>query len=293
MSLLMPSSPGTVSKILWHFTGGPRWNETEQRQEVTPKPPSEAFSALISILASQEVRRGGYREVIHVTVPHMKDIDPATRIMTVKHDEQMTLASSPVCCLAEIPIQHLGHHADRYGKMAIGFHRETIIKKRFSPVSYQLDTSNVLWSIYVSFAKLKELGAHDIEYAVSEAKDKISRLNPVIGYPLGSDAWEYFHPIEGLANAYVNAIAQAKEKLENFLAYIKTFKESEFETIYTEREWRSTDSLKFDDDQIAMIIIPRCKDEGDYYEQFIEKHPEQLGLPRSVPIVAWEDLVEH
>jgi hypothetical protein len=38
LGLTMPSSPGTVSKILWHFTGGPRWNEVEKRQEATPKP---------------------------------------------------------------------------------------------------------------------------------------------------------------------------------------------------------------------------------------------------------------
>ena len=39
----MPSSPGTVSKILWHFTGGPRWNDVEKRQEKEPKSIEEAY----------------------------------------------------------------------------------------------------------------------------------------------------------------------------------------------------------------------------------------------------------
>src|SRR5262249_37193027 len=32
-SLAMPASPGTVSKILWHFTGGPIWDEAAKRQK--------------------------------------------------------------------------------------------------------------------------------------------------------------------------------------------------------------------------------------------------------------------
>ena len=41
----MNGTPGTVSKILWHFTGGPRWNSELNRQEQEPKPAEEACEA--------------------------------------------------------------------------------------------------------------------------------------------------------------------------------------------------------------------------------------------------------
>ncbi len=49
----MPNGPGTVSEILWHFTGGPRWNKNLNRQDAELKPPDEAYAALSSILASR------------------------------------------------------------------------------------------------------------------------------------------------------------------------------------------------------------------------------------------------
>ena len=44
---------------------------------------------------------------------------------------------------------HLGYHAERYGKIAIGFHRDAVIRHGFSPVFYQLAG---LWrEIYLGF----------------------------------------------------------------------------------------------------------------------------------------------
>ncbi len=53
----MPSSPGIVSKILWHFTGGPRWDASKNRQEDKPKPIDDAYAALIAVLKSRELRK--------------------------------------------------------------------------------------------------------------------------------------------------------------------------------------------------------------------------------------------
>ncbi|WP_170061738.1 hypothetical protein [Nonlabens arenilitoris] len=43
-------NPGTVSKILWHFTGGPLWNEILNKQENQPKPVELSYDILIKIL---------------------------------------------------------------------------------------------------------------------------------------------------------------------------------------------------------------------------------------------------
>jgi hypothetical protein len=38
--------------------------------------------------------------------------------------------------LADIPVAHLSYHAHRYGKAAIGFHRDAAIREGFHPVFY-------------------------------------------------------------------------------------------------------------------------------------------------------------
>ena len=145
----MPISPGTVSKILWHFTGGPRWNEKEQRQENQPKPIDDACAALVSILRSRELRIRQYKEVVKVIVPYVNECDPTTLKISKRYNVPLTILSAPVCCLADIPIMHLGYHAERYGKIAIGFHRDAVIRHGFSPVFYQLAG---LWrKIYLGF----------------------------------------------------------------------------------------------------------------------------------------------
>ena len=67
-SLAMSSSPGTVSKILWHFTGGPKWDEANLCQLKSRKSSRAAYSALVAILTSKELRIGQYKEVIKVPI---------------------------------------------------------------------------------------------------------------------------------------------------------------------------------------------------------------------------------
>lgn len=69
----------------------------------------------------------------------------------------------------------------------------------------------------------------------------------------------------------------------------------EFDTIYCEREWRSLRTYHFQeyDDAIAMIVLPRNEKRGKYFNDFVSKDAERLGLPRSIPIVPWEDLIEY
>jgi len=46
------SISGTTSKILWHFTGGPSFNEKTKKREKKIKSEKEAFGKLIEILDS-------------------------------------------------------------------------------------------------------------------------------------------------------------------------------------------------------------------------------------------------
>jgi hypothetical protein len=59
-------TPGTVSKILWHFTGGPVWNSERKKQSDLAKPSDQAYFNLKSILKSGVLRLGDYKEVVRV-----------------------------------------------------------------------------------------------------------------------------------------------------------------------------------------------------------------------------------
>ena len=107
------------------------------------------------------------------------------------------------------------------------------------------------------------------------------------------DVWEIFYELEGLANVHTTGIKNAKKGFEDFLAFVKTFDENEFATIYTEREWRSTRPFMFEYDDISMIVVPRKKGKSNYYERFVKEIATKIGPPRTVSIVAWDDLVEH
>ena len=147
----MTSTPGTVSKILWHFTGGPRWDTATNCQEDAPKTAEEAYATLLKILSSSELRIGNYREVIHFETMWYQTLGPGSIQIDSTRTLPEIIESSQVTCLADIPIIHLNYHAKRYGKVAIGFHRESIIKHGFSPVLYQLTGASVLETIHHIF----------------------------------------------------------------------------------------------------------------------------------------------
>ena len=255
----MAGTPGTVSKILWHFTGGPRWNAAENKQERKPKPAEDAYKALVGILGSRGLRLGGYKEVVSVPRHWSRAVGDGAVVTDYSRIEIKSLESVPVVCLADIPIIHLSYHAQRYGKIAIGFHREHVMEQGFMPVFYQFLDSPILQVIY------------EAEQTRRSAQTLSKELKPESDY-------------EGAIALKVSEKANTAT-----LCYIKACNHDELETIFCEREWRSTSPFHFEFSDVSMIVVPR---DGGYFERLVGD-AESLGLPRSVPIVAWEDLVEH
>ena len=128
----MPNSPGTVSKILWHFTGGPVWNGMDHRPSRELKPAEDGYKALVGILTSKELRLGRSPERLDVTLPTVERLGIGPDKQHIYKEDVRPYLFMPVCCLADIPIMHLSYHADRYGKVAIGYHREGFAR-RFQP----------------------------------------------------------------------------------------------------------------------------------------------------------------
>lgn len=277
----MSNSPGTVSKILWHFTGGPMWNSKTNRQETRLKSTADGYSALKSIIDTKTLRTGNYREVVRTTIPIKRIFNIEKDSFEIKKNFKTTIKSKPVCCIADIPIQHLSYHSKRYGKIAIGFHRDSVVRAGFNPVLYTLENSTLSASIYNSYSKISNF---DIEWARIVLENAQSEIDDILtDYDIDRHV-DTVDAIEGL-KAYTSEMLSY---YGNVLAYIKTFNKTDFESIYCEREWRSTNEFRFKTDDIAMIVLPK-NGSTNYFEQFINT----TKLPRPIPILSWEDLVEH
>jgi hypothetical protein len=297
--------PGTVSKILWHFTGGPLWNKKEQRQSNENKSPSQAFKNIKSILQSKELRVGDYFETARFTIEN-RYIGHDNKGKPVFKTQNIPINSSRVCCIADVPVMHLDYLSERYGKFAIGFHRESIIKNGFNPVLYTLENSFLSEVVFRCIDSLESIDQEiyfdqisdnfkdtlskldDIEYSVKkgaitdEVKSELSDIHEELEFIKGD--------INGSIDHYSGLIENATNKVRTILAFIKTFNKDEFDSIYTEREWRSIKSFNFKESDIAMIVVPK---KHNYLKKLCEFAEENLELPREIPIVGWEDLIEH
>jgi len=284
--------PGTVSKILWHFTGGPTWNEKTKKQNTSPKPSKDAYGNLISILESNELRVGNYKETIKIIIPKRRRFDSKTKQTITEENVPVEITSSAVCCLSDIPAPHLRYHAYRYGKFAIGFYRDAIIKHGFNPVLYTLTDTSIVRSIYEGFSSLDfadpsqiTMAIDSISSAIDDAESEFENLDLSLSSEISD--------IEMAASDIESSIDDAKESLNKLVAFIKTFEKDEFSSIYCEREWRSTQQYNFDIKDVAMIVIPKMVSNKYYFNDFVDNVTNKLSLPRKIPIVPWEDLIEH
>ena len=289
MDIAPEFAPGTVSKILWHFTGGPKWNDKTKRQATTRKPPRDAYTNLRSILESRELRLGSYTETVRVVIPEKKIFNRDTRKFETKRNVPAKIDSAPVCCLSDIPAAHLGYHAYRYGEFAIGFHRKSVLRHGFNPVFYSLEHTGVVRSIYEGFSELEIVDPWGITSAAEEIESAVADIEEEVEIDVSSSLME----IESEAEFLADTVSSARESLREFVAFVKTFQENEFSTIYCEREWRALKSYEFSYEDLAMIVLPRRVGRTTYFEDFIRTSAPRLKLPRSVPIVPWEDFVEH
>jgi hypothetical protein len=267
-------TPGTVSKILWHFTGGPRWNVVAEQQDARRKPPDAAFDALVAILKSRELRLGQYHEVVRVSVTGRTYSKESRKFK--ERRMLTTLRSAPVCCLADIPIAHLSYHAKRYGKFALGFHRPAVVKHGFNPVLYTPTAADVIEVLHAAFSHTEYPDLTDLRLLVASLDEYTTERSS----------------IQSEIEMIEESLSAIHENLKDLLAFVKTFGPREYHTIYSEREWRSVDAYKFAPSEIAMIVVPRRERGKSYFAQLTEHLRDELQLPNSVPVIPWEDLVE-
>ncbi|MCL1161593.1 abortive infection system antitoxin AbiGi family protein [Shewanella chilikensis] len=281
----MSFRPGTVSKILWHFTGGPQWDSKKNKQLKKLKPAVQGYDALKAILDSKELRVGNYQEIVKVIVPEKRSYNLETKKVEIRNNVPVTVKSKPVCCVADIPLQHLAYHSNRYGKIAIGFHRDSIVKAGFNPVLYTLEDTSLLNAIYQGYYSVDDVLTDEAESEVDSLQGQIDGLIEEHELDEYIDASDISSALSFIESGH----SKIESSFETLMAYIKTFDTSEFDSIYCEREWRSTNNFKFKLEDIAMIIVPKKQGNTNFYKKFLK----EMNLPRDLVVACWEDLIEH
>jgi hypothetical protein len=261
------------------------WDETTNKQLKELKPAIKGYEALKAILKSQELRVGKYHEIVKVIVPEKRRYNIEKKNIETLINHPVTVKSKPVCCVADIPLQHIDYHSNRYGKIAIGFHRESIIKSGFNPVMYTLEDTVLLNSIYQGYLAVDDVNPYNAKSEIESVQNEIDSVIAENNLDTYIDTSSLLSDLEWIEHSH----QKIDESFQGFLAYIKTFDTTEFDSIYCEREWRCTNNFSFTVDDIAIIVLPREQEGERFYEQFLD----EVSLPRTVTIACWEDLIEH
>ncbi len=167
-----------------------------------------------------------------------------------------TMESAAVSCLSDIPLTYLAYHSKRYGKFAIGFKRQAAQEAKFNPVLY------IPWP---SFASVNIFNLDMLLYS----------MEPMEKTYVDKD--DFNSEIEYIRTNFHNL----REAVSKHISLVKTFdKNTEYDTVYSEREWRSIEDFRFKPNDVAMVIVPRV---------FVEAVKNEF---REFAIFAWEDLIE-
>lgn len=189
-------SPKTHSEILWHFTGGPRWSDRSNHQLKNRKTSKQAYEALCDILNSKELKVGNYHEIIKVKLSDILDYDAQKKKFTNIHNVERSIKTAKVCCVADIPLSELFYHGKRYGNMAIGFKRSSLVKAGFNPVLYILDDKPLVRNFYYAQNSLQSIdeSTSDIIEELQSEVENIFDEHDIDNYVDFSEAGEVIPP---------------------------------------------------------------------------------------------------
>lgn len=229
---------------------------------------------------------GGFHELIKVRIAEETTYSSHLRRHVTRRNQIRGIKTSPVCCVADIPLSELHYHSRRYGRFAIGFHRQSLINSGFNPVLYTEENGKIVHNFYGAQHTLSSLDESEIVQAADDLASSIeSEVQEVnANYDLNFDTSE----VESAAENIVADANEALEQMKSSLAFVKTYKSRDFEKIYAEREWRSVSEFNFQMSDIAMLLLPTSSN-ADHFKNFVTRAVSQLGLPKSVSIVRWQD----
>lgn len=217
-----------VSRDFYHFVGRSTLNQ-----------PSQTYDTLLKVLDSECVSHPphtGDWGTVRIT-----EDDLSKNLLT----EDLIVPT--VTCFCDIPLKSLGIHMKKYGKFAVGFKREFLLRYGVRPVIY-VPYNELSWM--VAHGGLNVLGEIDAKYkgfakqVVPKAKK--AKLKPNL---LTSEPTNFSQAIKSL-----QSVLQL-----HILSFIKPFNsrlpEDHFHNYYMEREWRKFGNVRFKPENVESVIV--------------------------------------
>ena len=251
------------SDVFWHFPGSPDFPEgfwpkkpaDIHERGLAPKVPSEGVEIVEKIAESGKLLA--------------TCSDPIT-------DEWST---NTFCCVTDIPVKDLPHHAAFYGKVAIGFRARAVHGGGFLPVQYVPERFLPYVEEFVPAPLDPNLMSQmwefdELEWGSGSATDRAMRG---IFNRARQKAEE-----EGGVKSRVDEGALGGNFLADYLK-ITDFSVDPADTFYAEREWRKVGNFEFGKGDVAAVVAPE-----KHLDVLREALFDRLGYPASLSVVAWE-----
>jgi len=217
-----------ASEVFWHFVGRKAKEDIDQ-----------SYQILLGILRNG-LKVGPEPEPFIYFDPDKK--------------EKETRYGYPVSCLTDIPLKDLAIHAERYGTVAIGFHKERAIEVGFNPVLYVNTYSHLFPRFMKHTREIAEfLVANNTQLA--EEFDEMLRI-------LGSVAKHGDLKANPVDNRQLD-----EGQLNNF---------------YYEREWRSVYDWDFKPSDVCAVIV-HSDQMAEELRAILDK--ESIRLTKTTPIL--------
>jgi hypothetical protein len=123
---------------------------------------------------------------------------------------------------------------------------------------YTLHNTNFLQAFFDGLACLDMLNTDVITDTAYQLDEKISEAHCAENHPVHVEVTEEMLMLHGMKALVDAAFETAKSFISESLAFINTFHNDEFDTIYCEREWRPVKAFDFDFKDIATIAASTC-----------------------------------
>lgn len=251
------------SDVFWHFPGSPAFPEG-----FWPKKPADIF---VEGLAPKVPSEG---------VAIVEKIAASGKLLATCSDPITPRRSTnPFCCVTDIPIKDLPHHAEFYGKVAVGFRARAVHEGGFLPVQYVPER-------FLPF--VEELVPAPLDPDLLRRMYEFDELEFGSGSATGNAMQSILLAAKSKADAEGTLEKRVDEKTlgGNFLAdYLKItdFSVDPADTFYAEREWRRVGDFVFEKEDVAAVAAPE-----EHLGVLREALFERLGYPATLSVVAWE-----
>lgn len=251
------------SEVFWHFPGSPDFPDGFWPKKpadifgrgLAPKPPAEGVGIVEKIAGSGKL------------------------LATCSDPITPSWSTNKFCCVTDIPIKDLPHHAAFYGKVAIGFRARAVHQAGFLPVQYVpepfLPYVEELVPAPLDPDMMRTIWEFDeLEWGSGSATDRAMRG---IFNRARQKAEE-----EGSVERRVNERSLGGNFLADYLK-ITDFSVDPADTFYAEREWRKVGDFVFEKEDVAAVAAPE-----EHLAALREALFDRLGYPAALSVVSWE-----